>query len=414
MPLYLRLLFGTLFFIFSFVFLYFVQGELLAEAQYVYSNGLTTYSIPLGALILTIVLLIICRVMNVLFYYPAYFYVFSYLPSFLLLAVITSVNTDALCNFTLGDWAWAIPLVLLMYLVVVLSIFPKIEQYKRKPENNEPLKSIWVNCLFFLVFLLITGAISNANNVLHYELKVERLIQNEKYSEALEVGKKSLETSRKLTEMRMYALAKSGRLCDDMFDYPQNYGTWGLLDVSDTAKLYYRFSSKNICASMGAYCGKSVKSTREYLQLMKNKYSLVDETSLDTLNASVTLNGFCKNCFVRNKKMVDSYYVAYLLLDKKVDDLFRYIDVDDNERCDSMPQAVKEALLIYKSSSMTNSFPSDTTLYLSLVDSITAKRFLDYNLISDTIRDSTERQNRLRRKFGDTFWWYYDYGHVAY
>ena len=69
-PLYLRLIFSVIFFVFSFVFLYFIHGDLLAEAQYVYSNGLTTYSILFGAIILTVVLLIINRVMNILFHYP--------------------------------------------------------------------------------------------------------------------------------------------------------------------------------------------------------------------------------------------------------------------------------------------------------------------------------------------------------
>ena len=131
-PLYLRLIFSVIFFVYSFVFLYFIQGDLLAEAQYVYSNGLTTYSILFGAIILTVVLLLVSRVMNILFHYPSELYVLSYLPSFLLLSVITSVNIDAFRDFTFGEWIWVFPLVLVVYFILILLIIPKLEHYKRK------------------------------------------------------------------------------------------------------------------------------------------------------------------------------------------------------------------------------------------------------------------------------------------
>lgn len=393
------------------MFLYFIQGDLLAEAQYVYSNGLTTYSILFGAIILTVVLLIVSRVMNILFHYPSELYVLSYLPSFLLLSVITSVNIDAFCDFTFGEWIWLFPLVLVVYFILILLIIPKLEHFKRKSSNNYFTKLIWKNSLIFLLLSLLTASVSNTNNVIYYELKAERLILNGKYDDVLEVGAKSLETSRRLTELRMYALAKTGRLCDDLFDYPQYYGVDGLLDISDTTESYYRFSSKNICKSMGAYCDKSVKSSGRYLQLMKEKFSIVDDFVLDTLSNDSLIGNLCKKCYIRNKKIIDSYYLAYLLLDKNLDGVLRYFD-NKYVFGDSLPQAVKEALLLSKSFEFKDSLISDTCYY-SLVDTATVVKFIDYKLVSDTINDSTERRNRLRRKFGDTFWWYYDYSSIT-
>jgi hypothetical protein len=253
--------------------------------------------------------------------------------------------------------------------------------------------------------------VSNTNNVIYYELKAERLILNGKYDDVLEVGAKSLETSRRLTELRMYALAKTGRLCDDLFDYPQYYGVDGLLDISDTTESYYRFSSKNICKSMGAYCDTSIKSSGRYLQLMKEKFSIVDDSVLDTLSNDSLIGNLCKKCYIRNKKIIDSYYLAYLLLDKNLDGVLRYFD-NKYVFGDSLPQAVKEALLLSKSFEFKDSLISDTCYY-SLADTATVVKFIDYKLVSDTINDSTERRNRLRRKFGDTFWWYYDYSSIT-
>lgn len=393
------------------MFLYFIQGDLLAEAQYVYSNGLTTYSILFGAIILTVVLLIVGRVMNILFHYPSELYVLSYLPSFLLLSVITSVNIDAFRDFTFGEWIWVFPLVLVVYFILILLIIPKLEHFKRKSSNNYFTKLIWKNSLIFLLLSLLTASVSNTNNVIYYELKAERLILNGKYDDVLEVGANSLETSRRLTELRMYALAKTGRLCDDLFDYPQYYGVDGLLDISDTTESYYRFSSKNICKSMGAYCDKSVKSSGRYLQLMKEKFSIVDDFVLDTLSNDSLIGNLCKKCYIRNKKIIDSYYLAYLLLDKNLDGVLRYFD-NKYVFGDSLPQAVKEALLLSKSFEFKDSLISDTCYY-SLADTSTVVKFIDYKLVSDTINDSTERRNRLRRKFGDTFWWYYDYSSIT-
>ena len=393
------------------MFLYFIQGDLLAEAQYVYSNGLTTYSILFGAIILTVVLLIVSRVMNILFHYPSELYVLSYLPSFLLLSVITSVNIDAFRDFTFGEWIWVFPLVLVVYFILILLIIPKLEHFKRKSSNNYFTKLIWRNSLIFLLLSLLTASVSNTNNVIYYELKAERLILNGKYDDVLEVGAKSLETSRRLTELRMYALAKTGRLCDDLFDYPQYYGVDGLLDISDTTESYYRFSSKNICKSMGAYCDKSVKSSGRYLQIMKEKFSIVDDSVLDTLSNDSLIGNLCKKCYIRNKKNIDSYYLAYLLLDKNLDGVLRYFD-NKYVFGDSLPQAVKEALLLSKSFEFKDSLISDTCYY-SLADTATVVKFIDYKLVSDTINDSTERRNRLRRKFGDTFWWYYDYSSIT-
>ena len=75
--------------------------------------------------------------MNILFHYPSELYVLSYLPSFLLLSVITSVNIDAFRDFTFGEWIWVFPLVLVLYFILILFIIPKFEHFKRKSSNND-------------------------------------------------------------------------------------------------------------------------------------------------------------------------------------------------------------------------------------------------------------------------------------
>ena len=47
---------GILFMLFSFCYLFFLEGEILAEAQFVFSKGVTSYDIMTGAILITLVL----------------------------------------------------------------------------------------------------------------------------------------------------------------------------------------------------------------------------------------------------------------------------------------------------------------------------------------------------------------------
>ena len=58
-----------------------MQGDLLAEAQYVYSEGITTYSPLAGAFIITFILLIIQWVIRIILPFNENYYALSYFPS---------------------------------------------------------------------------------------------------------------------------------------------------------------------------------------------------------------------------------------------------------------------------------------------------------------------------------------------
>lgn len=159
-----------------------------------------------------------------------------------------------------------------------------------------------------------------------------------------------------------------------MFDYPQYYGTKGLLDVCDSLG-HYRLGSKDICTSLGFGCGESVKTFDRYIELA---------VKADTLY----------------RQPLGDYYLCYLLLKK---DLVTFERVLGNYYIldDSLPKAYKEALLInYDTSS--DSIPH-------YADSVFLSGLREYRLMKDELSDKRERINRTRRQFGKTYWWYYDY-----
>ena len=68
--------------------------------------------------------------------------------------------------------------------------------------------------------MVVVGLCGNSNDKQHYELKMERLLNESKYEEAVKVGAKSLVSSERLTCLRAFALSKSGLLGEKMFEYP--------------------------------------------------------------------------------------------------------------------------------------------------------------------------------------------------
>ena len=379
--------------LFSFCYLFFLQGEILAEAQYVYSHGVTSYNILIGAIIITVVLRILQRIVSLLSCLPARWHAFSYMPSMLLLAILSDVNKEAIAHFSFGAWLWIAPVLMVIYVLIVillhnLSTFNSDSTYNIKSQ-------IYPNFIILFFLMLTVGAIPQTTDVYHYELKAERLILDKDYAGAAAVGETSLRASARLTQLRMYALSKEGQLAERLFDYPQYYGSRGLLDVADTSSLQ-RFTTQDICLHLGALCGKSIHSTGRYMQLLLAADSLCNQHTAD-------------------------YYLCGLLLDKKLKEfqreLPRHYNFSDSiaGAYDKLPRAYREALyLIGKPSEALDGkivVKDDTLAVLSDFDMLA--RFRDYNELKASLTDETERINRTHREFGNTYWWYYDHSHLS-
>ena len=378
--------------LFSFCYLFFLQGEILAEAQFVYSKGITSYNILVGAFIITVVLQILQWIVAMLSRLPSRHHALSYLPSMLLLAILTDVNKEAIVHFSFGAWTWLVPCILCAYILIVVLV--------RKVDNDASVyaydfkSQIYPNFIILFFLMLGVGAIPQSSDVYHYELKAERLILEKDYEGAAKVGERSLRTSARLTRLRMYALSKQGLLAERLFDYPQHDGSLGLLDIADTLSIE-RFTSQDICFHLGAYCGKSIQSTERYYKLM--------------LGDSIW-----------NQHTAD-YYLCSLLLDKNLKEfqrqLPRYYNLSDSVvgAYDSLPRAYREALLQLgvKKYALQGKIVMGADTLATLSDFEMVARFRDYNELKASLKDETERINRTHREFGNTYWWYCDFSQKA-
>jgi len=383
---------GILFMLFSFCYLYFLRGEILAEAQFVYSKGVTTYNVLIGAIIITVILQIVQWVVSKLSSLPSRWHALSYVPSMLMLTILTDVNRTTIDHFSFGDWLWVAPVVLVVYVLLVLIV--KRWGHGNKDEMYDVKSLAYPNYIILFLLILMAGSVPQSTDVYHFELKAERLILEKDYKGASEVGERSLFTSARLTHLRMYALSKQGLLAERLFEYPQYYGSKGLLDIADTLSTY-RLTTQDICFHLGALCGKSIHDANRYYQLM--------------LGDSIW-----------NRYTAD-YYLCGLLLDNQLSEFRQqlplYYNLSDSVEgaYDLLPKAYREALLVMGNQRKAEEgkifYGQDSITTLTDVEMI--DRYRDYLGMKARLKDPTERINRTRREFGKTYWWYHDYGHTV-
>lgn len=359
---------ALLFSLFSFAYL-FLQGELLSEAQYVFSRGLTSYSIFFGALFITLLLQVIQKIVALLLPFNWQYYSLSYFPSLLILAILTDITPAQLHEYSFGTWVWFCPLLLILYVVLLRFV-----RYRRAV-GYKPFHLLWRNFVLLFLMMLVCGAIPRTNEVHHYEYAAERYVVRQQYDKVLSVADQSLHSTRRLTELRMYALAQRGELAERLFDYPQLYGGEGLLSVSDTDSIY-RYSSRRICLRLGALPGSNIRNTLQYLWALN---------AVDSLRSPLTID----------------YQLCYLLLDRRLRSfskkLVEYYPSSDTP----LPRAYSEAVIYI------NNVSGGSLNYPVSQDII--DRFNWYQHRKQELSAEKGGENILRREFWNTFWWYYEH-----
>lgn len=370
-----RLLCAVLFCLFVSFYLYFLQGELLARAQYVYSKGLTSYSLAWGAVIIPLVLQIVQCVVARMSHLPIRVHAFSYIPSMLMLTMLVSVNESVMADFSLRSWVWIAPVVLFVYVLIVV-VSRRLTEVYSKNVSYALSEVIWTNAFILLGTMILCGSFSNAADVYHYELKTERLILERNYVAATKVADRELQTSPRLTRLRMFALSKQGLLGERLFDYPQYYDGAGLLDIAD-ADTTQRLRQYAIYQHIGAAPNAAtVHSSLRFLELVNADDSLRTQVSKD-------------------------YHLCYLLLERRLSDFISLLP-DYYPQGSCLPRAYSEAVVYAQ--------VGDSLLDLDYEISEEVRgRYWQYASRMQELADPVERVNRMRREFGNTFWWYYDF-----
>ncbi len=208
------------FVLFSFCYLLFYQPNVLAAGQHVLSKGQTTYVGWVGAVLITITLLLLQRVVFAFTKLSKRAHAITFFPSMLVLTIITDVSSNIDLGFSFGGWYVAVPLLMALFAAVVWAA-RQMEPFEPEPATDGFMsRTIWVNLLVMMIMMVAVGLFSNTDEAFHYRMEMEQCIVKGKYNKALKVGRNSQVRDPQLTLLRTFALTKKRQLGERFFEYP--------------------------------------------------------------------------------------------------------------------------------------------------------------------------------------------------
>ena len=374
----IRLMCAIVFLLFSFSYLYYFQADILAVAQHVLSKGMTRYNPLVGALLITLALQLLQLLVYALLRLRKRSHALTYLPSMLLLAVLTDVNTDIDHQFSLGAWWWLFPLIIILWLP--LALFARALR-DIEPES-EPVglfsRAMWINMLVMCFLIIIVVSVGNTNAVFHYKMRAESALLRGDYQHALKMGNRSLETDTDLQMIRMYALSRTGEMAECLFQYPVAGNSSTMLPVEGQSH-FSMYPTDSLYKFLGAR-PKGEMTTARYLELMQRRDTVDD-------------------------KRIADYQLCGLLLDKRIDDfvlaLRQHYAEGDTLNIDRLPKHYREAMTLY-----THLRSKPVMVYRN---SVMDEDWKNLQELEAAYPDPTERKGKVEEHYRGTYWYYFEY-----
>lgn len=360
---------GLLFSIFSIAYLSFSQQNVVEALHYSLAQGKTVYAPWISAVLITVVLLILRWAINALIGLKGPIKTLSYFPSCLLLGVLTDVGHGVYHGEGISSvWSWLLPLLLFLY-VGIGWILSRITRVWTNINVEIVVNS---NLLILLLLCFMTVSIGNSNVHFHHELQMEEALRKQEYEEARKIGKRSMDPSRNLTALRAYSMSREGTMGEYLFSYPQLYGAAGLL-IGHSDHEALRMNADSLYVYLGAkpFLGESaMKFFQRICQEESGNYTTLD------------------------------YYLSALLLEKKLDQFATSFEELYIVK-DSIPRYYRQALFLHQK--------MNPVMGNEIVDEIMQSQWEAYEKMKKELSGTVGEGNLMRRKYGDTYWWYYQY-----
>lgn len=368
----MHLVCAALFLVFTFCYLYFYQADVLAATQHVLSDGRTHYDRTIGAIIITVTLFLFQVAVYKMTHLERRSHAMTYFPSLLILTVLTSASPQADGHLTIGVWLWAAPLLLILF-ILWARMSRKFQPFE--PDTNSSgffSRLMWINVLTLAVMFLLTGCLSDHNDVLHYRLRAEDCLLRGDYAGAAEAGHKAQATDSSLTMIRAYALSMQGQMADRLFTYPLTGGSDALLPNGSSVRLVL-FPEAEIYRKIGPVTIPKMRPKAYFAYLQKRHLGRANAT--------------------------DYLLISYLLdcdLDSFADALSGHYQASK-----PLPKHYKEALTLYNH---TRSNPK-----LEYHDTVTEADYADFMRLYRSEKNPTARRAKAAKTFGATYWFYYHF-----
>lgn len=386
-----------LFVFFCFVYLFLFQGDVMSMAQHVLSHGRTAYHTLLYSSLITIALALVGSALVYYIHVPIRYRALLWMPCFGILGFLSDFNLPSVIRESHGNDIWAF---LLLIVVFFVSLF-LVKSLKEKLNDTSTFVSfLWPNLFILAIGMSFTCLVGNTDKTLHYELRMERLLVDEKYDDVLRICADDPHPSRCVMYTRAYALSCLGEMGERLFTYNNNLGSDALLPAPADS-LRPANIPKRLRETLGGFPYKDMNATR-FLQHFAS----------DTLATD----------------RVHDYLLCGLLLDKDLptfaDSLISYysnrdsimqmrheLEVENNKRrfprkltfdpviISKLPRHYAEALLLY--SRIT------TNPIAVLDDDETLQNYLDFTEQQKTAKTPAEQEALCRSYYNNTYWCYY-------
>ena len=374
----IRMMCAIVFCCFSFLYLYFFQADVLMEAQHALSHGMTNYNPLTGAIVVTIALQLLQLLVYAVLRHKKRGHALTYLPSMLILAFMTDINSDIDRHFEFGAWIWIFPLVIVLWLMASFVVHGLSNMIADSEPKGLFSRAMWFNMLTMALMILGVVSVGNTNAVFHYRMRAESCLQKGDYAGALQPGWESLESDADLLMIRMYALSRTGNLGEKLFNFPISGTSAEMLPVEGKSH-FALYPVDSLYKYLGARPRGEMTNYR-YLELLQRR---------DTVD----------------HRMIADYQLCGLLIDKKLDDFVRQLkqaySLSDTVHIDALPRHYREALTLY-----THRRANPQIVYH---DSVMDEDWKNLQELESQYADKTERKGRVEERYRGTYWYYYDY-----
>ena len=366
---------AIVFILFTFVYLYFFQSDIIAMEQHVLSGGITHYNKTIGAILLTIVLFLVKLGVSKLTKFDGRINILNYLPSLMFLAILTSGNQNFDVSLFPDNVIVIVSIVLILYAIFAFLYRQKLIFYIDTPYTERMSGCcLWKSLLALSAMLLLVCALGNTNEVFHYRLRLERLLSSNDYDKALRVGEKSDDTDSDLTMLRIYALSRTKQLGERLFEYPIPGGGSDILLPDGVNVKCMMFPETEIFKQLGIRKMGKMKPL-EYLLYLEN-------------------HGLAM-------KSVTDYILCGYLLDKNLDGFVNIIKNKYNLSSPVLPKHYREALTLY-----THLRSNPILVFHS---EIMDADYADFQKLEEKYYNKSERFSYVKDIYGETYWFYYFY-----
>ena len=360
------------FVLFSFLWLYCFQADMLAVAQHRLSGGVTHYNRTVGATLITLVLLLLQLAVHALTRLSRRTHALTYVPSFLCLAFVSDISVVAGTNSVVMGRLWWLLAVVFVVWTGAVWLARQMLPFNNDTQQHTRLLSArtWMNVAQMAVMMLFVALVGNTDSVLHYRAHAETALLRGDSREAMRVGWESLETDRQLTMLRAYALSLEGLLGEKLFCYPVEGGGDALLPQGEEPLL---LPADSIWRHLG---GKPAFTMRP-----QSFFRMLEEQSLAT--PAVADDALC--C---------------LLADKDLDGFVRLLPTYyDTQHAPTLPRHFREALVLYR-----YQHPGSLPDY---DDEVVEKELELMVTTKEQYPEGSEQRLQMIENFRTTYWYYY-------